>query len=160
MAGSDRDKTPGITPAVRQQSSKFRKRVMDKITPARRSWNMSRVKGRNTAPELIVRQFLYSHGYRYRLHRSDLPGKPDIVFVGRRKVIFVNGCFWHGHSCRRGQLPTSNREFWVRKVSGNKARDQRNVRALRKLNWQVLVLWECELKDIRRLQRRIIDFLA
>jgi DNA mismatch endonuclease, patch repair protein len=133
---------------------------VDTLSAARRSWNMSRVKGRDTTPELLVRRLLCSQGYRYRLHRSDLPGNPDIVFPSRRKVIFVHGCFWHGHSCPRGRAPSSNREFWVRKIAKNKARDRKNLRALRKLQWEELTLWECELKDFRRLRTRVVDFLG
>src|SRR5882672_2480634 len=106
---------------------------MDRLLPERRSWLMSRVKGRDTAPERLVRHMLHAQGYRYRLHRKDLPGKPDIVFLGRKKVIFVHGCFWHGHGCRIGRLPKSNEAFWTAKIDANRTRDLRNIERLRGL---------------------------
>ncbi len=97
---------------------------MDRLSPEQRSHNMSRVRSRNTGLELKVRSLLHRLGYRYRLHRKDLPGTPDLVFPGRRSVIFVNGCFWHGHTCKRANLPASNREFWEKKIEKNKVRDE------------------------------------
>lgn len=120
---------------------------MDKVDKATRSTTMRAVKSKNTLPEMRVRHLLYRAGYRYRLHRADLPGKPDIVFPGLRKIIFLHGCFWHGHDCRPKIRPASNINYWMPKIEGNKARDARNIAALRETGWQVLVLWECQLKD-------------
>ncbi|MBM3950794.1 MAG: DNA mismatch endonuclease Vsr [Rhodospirillales bacterium] len=132
---------------------------MDRLTPERRSWLMSRVKGRNTTPELIVRSMIHKMGYRFRLHRRDLPGKPDIVFGLRKKVIFVHGCFWHGHRCRKGRLPKSNDEFWRTKIVANRKRDRKHLRSLNAFGWKVLVIWQCELKDPSAVCRRTLDFL-
>ena len=108
---------------------------------------MRRVKGRDTGPELIVRRLLTRLGARYRLHRADLPGRPDIVLPGRRLAIFVHGCFWHGHDCARGaRVPQARRDYWTAKVSGNRARDARNAEALAAAGWRVETVWECELK--------------
>ena len=134
---------------------------MTRETPERRSRTMRAVKGANTRPEMQVRRLLHAMGYRYRLHRKDLPCKPDIVFSSRRKVIFVHGCFWHGHDCRRGaRLPKTNREYWSAKIAGNRARDARCLEQLRALGWEALVLWECELKDEADLRRRLSAFLG
>jgi DNA mismatch endonuclease (patch repair protein) len=122
---------------------------------------MAAVRGKNTKPELIVRRLLHALGYRYRLHVKDLPGRPDIVFRKRRCVIFVNGCFWHQHSnCPASHLPTSRAEFWKRKLEGNKLRDQRIRKELRLAGWNVLTLWECELKNINKLERQVMKFLG
>lgn len=119
--------------------------MKDRLTKARRSWNMSRIKGKDTGPEKVVRSLLHRMGFRFRLHVKDLPGKPDIVLPRYRTVIFVHGCFWHRHrGCRNCTTPTNNREFWVKKLEGNAARDERHVSALRKLGWSVVVVWECE----------------
>ena len=120
----------------------------EKLTPEQRSRNMAHVKGSNTKPELTVRKLLHRQGFRFRLHRKDLPGRPDIVLPKFRTVVFVHGCFWHGHDqCRKGKLrPKRNAEFWSKKLDGNKARD-RSVRAdLEKLGWNVIVVWQCEMK--------------
>jgi DNA mismatch endonuclease, patch repair protein len=132
---------------------------MDRLTPERRSWLMAQVKGRDTTPELIVRRMLHALGYRYRLHRSDLPGKPDIVFGPRMKVVFIHGCFWHGHNCSKGRLPKSNRAFWRTKVDTNKKRDRKRVRQLKALGWKTLSVWQCQLKDPLAVRKRIVDFL-
>jgi DNA mismatch endonuclease (patch repair protein) len=132
---------------------------MDKLTPEKRSRLMSRVRGRDTKPELAVRRMLHMMGFRYRLHRGDLPGRPDIVFVSRKKVIFVHGCFWHGHRCARGKLPTTNTDFWRDKIGRNMIRDHKSLRQLRKMGWSALVVWECTLKNSVATQRRIVDFL-
>jgi DNA mismatch endonuclease (patch repair protein) len=132
---------------------------MDRLTPAKRSWLMSRVKGRDTTPELTVRKMLHALGYRYRLHRKDLPGKPDIVFGPKKKAVFVHGCYWHGHNCKKGKLPKSNRAFWSDKITKNKARDHRNARRLKALGWKVLVVWQCKLKNPLAARGRIVDFL-
>jgi DNA mismatch endonuclease (patch repair protein) len=119
--------------------------MADKLTPAKRSWNMSRIKGKNTKPELLVRQFLFSHGIRYRIHTT-LPGRPDIVIKKKRIVVFVNGCFWHGHTdCKDAGIPKSNTAFWQNKISGNVERDTRNRLQLEQDDWKVITLWECEL---------------
>lgn len=131
----------------------------DNRTPQQRSKNMRAVHGKNTAPELFVRSTLHRLGYRFRLHRSDLPGTPDIVFPVRRTVMFVHGCFWHGHSCPRGNLPSTNRAFWQRKITANRARDSRAQKQLRKVGWRVLTVWECETRNQRRLERRLSRFL-
>jgi DNA mismatch endonuclease, patch repair protein len=120
---------------------------------------MSRVKGRDTTPELLVRRMLHELGYRYRLHRKDLPGKPDIVFGPRKKIVFIHGCFWHGHRCPKGRLPKSNGAFWRDKIVTNRKRDARNVTALNGLGWKILVVWQCELKDALAVRDRIVDFL-
>lgn len=112
-----------------------------------RSWVMRAVKGRNTRPERAVRSLLHALGYRFRLHRKDLPGSPDIVLPGRKAVIFVHGCFWHGHGCKRGsRAPKTNADYWTKKLAGNIARDARTRAELKALGWQVLVVWECEIK--------------
>ncbi|MBN8966099.1 MAG: DNA mismatch endonuclease Vsr [Rhizobiales bacterium] len=115
---------------------------MDTLTKAERSEQMARVRNKDTKPEWVVRRMLHSLGYRYRLHRRDLPGSPDLVFPSRKVVVFVHGCFWHGHHCPRGKAPSSNKGFWNKKISGNKTRDLRNTRALRRLGWSVITLWE------------------
>ncbi len=116
-------------------------------TTPERSALMRAVRRRDTAPELFLRRMLHARGWRYRLHRKDLPGSPDIVFPSRRKVIFVHGCFWHAHDCRLGRAPKSRKEFWSAKRQNNQARDKRAEAALRKLGWGSLVVWQCELKD-------------
>lgn len=107
---------------------------------------MRAVGQKNTGPELRLRKMLHALGYRYRLHRKDLPGKPDIVFSAKCAVIFVHGCFWHGHGCRAGRVPSSNTGYWEPKIAENRVRDARNVQALEALGWRVLIVWECELK--------------
>jgi DNA mismatch endonuclease, patch repair protein len=121
---------------------------------------MSRVKSRDTTPERTLRRMIHAEGYRYRLHQKTLPGKPDIVFAGRKRVIFVHGCFWHGHECGKGRLPKSNAAFWRAKVKANRARDSRHVKALEGLGWGVLTIWQCELKNLETVRNRIIDFLG
>lgn len=133
---------------------------MDTLTPQQRSTAMAAVKGKNTGPELTVRKLLYGLGYHYRLHAKDLPGRPDIVLRKRQCVIFVNGCFWHGHDCPRGHVPSSNVEFWERKIGKNRERDIRVQKELRKSGWRVLVLWECELTNASKLERKLRRFLG
>lgn len=133
---------------------------MDTVTAEKRSWIMGRIRGKDTKPEMVVRRLAHSLGYRYRLHRRSLPGSPDLVFPSRRKVIFVNGCFWHAHRCLGGKLPKSRTEFWREKLEGNKARDARNRLELRRSGWGVMTVWECEMKDAERLAERIRGFLA
>jgi DNA mismatch endonuclease (patch repair protein) len=120
---------------------------MDVHTPKQRSYNMSRIKGKNTRPELLVRKWLWSSGYRYRLHRKDLPGKPDIIFSQQKKALFVHGCFWHKHNCRFFKWPQTNREFWKKKINKNIRRDQKNYHALNADGWSYLIIWECQVKD-------------
>ena len=122
---------------------------------------MARVKGRDTKPEMTVRRLAHAMGYRFRLHRKDLPGSPDLVFPGRGKVIFVHGCFWHGHPCARGsRQPKQNAEYWRAKIARNVERDAQSVAALEDQGWSVLTLWECELKDVETLSVRLSDFLG
>jgi len=129
---------------------------MDKLTPRQRTEVMSKVKGRNTVPEIKVRQALHAMGYRFRLHRSDLPGKPDITLARHGVCIFVHGCFWHRHpDCLRATTPQTNSEFWARKLSGNVERDQRSATALIQAGWRVCVIWECETKDASALARAV-----
>ena len=135
--------------------------MADNLTPQQRRRNMSRVKGRDTKPELLVRSVVHGLGYRFRLHGKGLPGRPDVVLPRHRKVIFVHGCFWHGHAgCRRAARPSTNREFWDRKIDGNVARDASNIRALRRAGWKVLVVWQCATKDRARLEKRLGKFLS
>ncbi len=121
---------------------------------------MRRVKGRNTTPELTVRRVLTRLGARYRLHRKDLPGSPDVVLPGRRLALFVHGCFWHGHDCARGaRVPKQNRDYWLGKVARNRARDAASREALAALGWRVETVWECELKDAQALEARLRQVL-
>jgi DNA mismatch endonuclease, patch repair protein len=125
-----------------------------------RSRIMRAVKGRDTGPEMLVRRLAFGMGYRYRLHRKDLPGKPDLVFVKRRKVVFVHGCFWHGHDCARGaRLPKQNAEYWLQKITRNKERDAAHLAALKELGWRSLIIWECELKEPKKVAHRLSQFL-
>jgi DNA mismatch endonuclease (patch repair protein) len=121
---------------------------------------MSRIGGRDTTPEMVVRRLLHASGYRFRLYRRDLPGTPDIVFPSRRKVIFVNGCFWHAHGCRIGRPPKSRPEFWLPKLQRNRSKDVRNRRALRALGWGVLTVWQCQTSSRNRLEARLFAFLG
>lgn len=137
----------------------FRK-SMDTLTRVQRSKRMALIRGKDTKPELLVRQIARSCGYRFRLHASDLPGKPDLVFTKRRKVIFIHGCFWHRHpGCALARLPKSKLDFWLPKLTENRRRDLRNIARLRKQNWNVSVIWECQLKKPLALERRIRNFL-
>lgn len=132
----------------------------DNLTIEDRKRTMQRVRSRNTKPEMKVRRLVFGMGYRYRLHRTDLPGKPDLVFPGRRKVIFVHGCFWHGHDCRSGRKqPKTNEGYWKQKLARNHQRDAEHEQTLRKLGWQSLTVWECELKSVDALRTRIREFL-
>ncbi len=132
---------------------------MDKVSSEKRSETMRAVRSKNTGLEMRVRRLLHHHGYRYRLHKRDLPGKPDLVFAGRRKAIFVHGCFWHGHDCRPKIRPTSNTDYWTPKINGNRERDARNVAALEQAGWQVFTMWECQSKDEAALLERLKAFL-
>lgn len=133
----------------------------DPFSPAERSAVMRAVKGRNTTPELRVRKLLRRLGVGYRLHRRDLPGSPDIVMAGRRLTIFVHGCFWHGHDCRRGaRAPKANADYWSAKIARNRARDAETAAKLASLGWRSLVVWECELKDGFALETRLAKRLG
>ena len=122
---------------------------------------MSRVKGRDTRPEKLVRSLLHRMGYRFRLHRKDLPGKPDVVLPKHRKIVFVHGCFWHGHEgCRRASRPKSNVEFWNRKIDANIERDARAQRELESSGWKILTVWQCETHDVPMLRERLETFLS
>ena len=134
---------------------------MDFITPEQRSWNMSRIRNRDTKPELIVRSLLHRKGYRFRLHRKDLPGKPDIVLPRFKKIIFVHGCFWHRHEeCRYAYSPKSRVSFWQNKFSQNVKRDKEVKEALSQLGWQVHVIWECETKKAQLMERTINEIFS
>jgi DNA mismatch endonuclease (patch repair protein) len=136
--------------------------VTDKLTPERRSENMRRIKSKGMKPELAVRRLVHGLGYRYRLHRKGLPGKPDLDFGPRRRVIFVHGCFWHGHdepACLDGRTPRSNERYWLPKLARNKERDAARMAALRASGWDVLVIWEWETRDIAALKSRLKAFL-
>ncbi|WP_321901222.1 very short patch repair endonuclease [Paraburkholderia tropica] len=128
-----------------------------------RSQIMRAIHSKDTQPELVVRRVLYALGYRYRLHRKSLPGSPDLVFSRRRKVIFVHGCFWHGHDCKRGaRKPKSNADYWQSKIARNRARDARSVGELESAGWEIMTVWECELRSSERaaLTSRLVDFLG
>lgn len=143
-----------------QEFSKHLVIQMDRLSPERRGWLMSRIKSKNTSPEMVVRRLVYGMGFRYRLHVKTLPGKPDLVFAGRRKVIFVNGCFWHGHeSCRYARPSKSRTEFWTAKISRNRERDLDNISAIEASGWSVLTVWQCELKNIEGLKNLLYDFI-
>jgi len=132
----------------------------DRFSPEQRSWIMSRVKGRDTHTELMVRRILHAMGYRFRLHYSKLPGKPDIALPRHRKVIFVHGCFWHSHpGCRRAARPSTRLEFWNKKLNGNVKRDKEVIQAIEAKGWRVLVIWQCQTRDVEGLRSRLRDFL-
>lgn len=134
--------------------------MTDFLTPEKRSELMRKVKTQDTAPEMAVRKILYSLGYRYRLHDTRLPGKPDIVFKKWRKIIFVHGCFWHGHNgCKKSTLPKTARIFWKTKIQNNKKRDLRDITLLRQLGWDIFVVWECETRDLSTLTKRLVVFM-
>jgi len=130
----------------------------DVFTPDQRSAVMRRVKGRDTTPELKLRKLLTRMGLRYRLHRKDLPGSPDVAFMGRRVAIFMHGCFWHGHDCRRGaRQPKANADYWLAKIGRNRARDAACLAALDAMGWRALVIWECHLRDEAAVEARLRD---
>lgn len=136
--------------------------MTDTLTPSERSQRMKLVRGKNTAPEMLVRRLVHSMGFRYRLHGRDLPGRPDLVFAGLGKLIFVHGCFWHRHQssrCCLARLPKSRLDFWLPKLESNRIRDDKNERALRKLGWKILVVWECQLSDKEQLKNKLRRFL-
>ena len=137
---------------------------MDVHTPETRSFNMSRIRAKNTKPEMMVRRLLWTSGYRYRLHRRDLPGNPDIVLPRYGAAIYVHGCFWHRHGCHATTTPTTRRNFWLAKFQENVIRDKRNVEALTRDDWRVMIVWECSLRgktaDLTLVDRQITEFLC
>jgi len=135
--------------------------MTDVFNKEKRSWIMSRVTGKNTKPEISVRKILHGMGFRYRLHVRNLPGNPDIVLPRHKKVIFVHGCFWHGHeNCKRSKRPTTNEQFWNEKINHNIERDLKVISDLNSMGWEVLTVWECETKDPELLKVRLIKFLT
>lgn len=133
--------------------------MKDDVALRRRT--MQAVRSKNTGPERIVRRLARQLGFRYRLHHKGLPGKPDLAFIRKRKVVFVHGCFWHGHDCSRGaRVPVHNRAYWVKKIARNKERDAENLKALRAQGWKALVIWECELGKESKVARRLKGFLS
>lgn len=134
--------------------------MVDVLTPEQRRKCMASIRSKDTKPELIVRKLVHAMGFRYRLHRKDLPGKPDLVLPGLKKIIFVNGCFWHMHRCRYGRVkPKTNIEFWQEKRESNKKRDARSREALKKNGWDVLVVWECWTRDLKNVEEHLRLFL-
>jgi DNA mismatch endonuclease (patch repair protein) len=134
--------------------------MADKISSARRSEIMSHIRSKGMVPEMRVRRLIHHMGFRYRLHGKNLPGRPDLVFPGRRKVIFVHGCFWHQHAnCSISRIPKSNKAYWKTKLAKNVERDKEHQRRLKELGWQVLIIWECTIRDVPQLQNRIRQFL-
>ncbi|MBN1379485.1 MAG: DNA mismatch endonuclease Vsr [Gammaproteobacteria bacterium] len=134
---------------------------MDILTPEKRSWNMSRIRGKDTKPELVVRSVLHSMGYRFRVSNKDFPGKPDILLPKHKIVIFVHGCFWHRHAgCKYAYFPKSNIEFWLNKFKANINRDQVVTREIMEKGWQQFVIWECETKDKDCVRRVLKDFFG
>jgi len=133
---------------------------MDTISAARRSALMSRIRSKDTKPELLVRSVLHKLGYRFRLHRRDLPGCPDIVLPRHQKIVLVQGCFWHGHTCKLGVRPKSNQGYWHPKIERNRERDARTLATLIGQGWRVLQVWECEVQEVGRLEERLADFMT
>jgi|SRR6185436_720652 len=135
--------------------------MADVLTRAQRSFNMSRIRSKNTSPEMFVRRLVHGLGFRYRLHGAKLPGRPDLVFASKRRVIFVHGCYWHMHDCPYGRVkPKTNAEFWETKRMSNVERDRRNARALAREGWRVLVIWECRIRRPEGLAKRVLRFLS
>src|SRR6266850_6730911 len=134
--------------------------MADVLTREQRSRCMSKVRAKNTKPEMIVRRLVHSLGYRYRLHVRTLPGTPDLVFNSRQRIIFINGCFWHQHGCGRNLVPATRREFWLPKLKRNCDRDLAARKQLQRCGWRILVIWECEVKDAQKLAQRIESFLG
>lgn len=133
---------------------------MDIFDKSKRSQLMAKVKQKNTAPEIIVRKFLFSKGFRYRINVKSLSGTPDIVLSKYKTVIFVHGCFWHGHTCRAGHLPSSNLDYWVTKIEKNIERDNRKINELEKLGWNVVVIWQCEIKALKNREIRFSKLIS
>jgi len=133
--------------------------MVDTRSPSQRSMIMRSVGTKNTGPEVRVRRILHRHGYRFALHRRDLPGSPDVVLPKWSKVVLVHGCFWHGHTCRYGRPPKSRANYWLPKIAANKARDKRNRAELKKAGWKVLVVWQCEIRHSEKLEDKLLEFL-
>jgi DNA mismatch endonuclease (patch repair protein) len=133
---------------------------MDRLSAAQRSENMRRIKSKDSSGELAVRRLVHGLGYRYRLHDQQLPGRPDMVFPGRRKIIFMHGCFWHQHRCSLAHTPRSRTDYWKPKLERNRARDREHRRTLKALGWEVLVIWECEIRNLTALTHRLKRFFA
>ena len=134
--------------------------MADIKTPEARSYNMSQIRGKDTKPELIVRKFLFRNGFRYRIHNDKLPGKPDIVLPKYKTVIFVNGCFWHGHTdCKYFKIPTTNKEFWINKIDRTKEKDLENIENLKMSGYRVITIWECELRNRPKREKTLTDLL-
>ena len=133
---------------------------MDRLSAAQRSENMRRIKSKDSSAELAVRRLVHGLGYRYHLHDQQLPGRPDMVFPGRRKIIFMHGCFWHQHRCSRAHTPRSRTEYWKPKLDRNRARDREHRRTLKALGWEVLVIWECEITNLTALTHRLKRFFG
>ena len=133
--------------------------MTDRLTPARRSWLMGRVRQKNTAPEIIVRSLAHRLGFRFRLHRKDLPGRPDLAFPKLRKVVFVHGCFWHRHDCKKATTPRSNSDYWRNKFAENVERDKKAIAELTSVGWESMIVWECETRDVDKLGASLSAFL-
>jgi len=133
---------------------------MDSVSSSRRSEIMSRIRSTDTRPEMLVRRLLHGLGYRYALHRRDLPGVPDLVFPSRRKIVFVQGCFWHQHKCIDGRVPKSRVAYWKPKLLRNVERDRRNISKLRRDRWSVMLVWECDIANSDTLRKRLVRFLG
>ncbi len=130
--------------------------MVDHLTKNARSWNMSRIRSKDTKPEKIVRSMLHRIGYRFRLHRKDLPGKPDIVLPKYKTVIFIHGCFWHRHKgCKRCTTPSTNQKYWIPKLEHNVVKDKTNQKVIKKSGWKPIIIWECETKDLVKLSKKI-----
>lgn len=124
---------------------------------------MRAIRSKDTKPEMIVRRLLHSEGYRYRLHRKEIPGRPDVAFIGRKKAIFVHGCFWHQHpdpSCKLSKVPKTRLDYWLPKLKRNVARDRKSLEALERAGWQALIVWECELGDLEKVMARLVEFIG
>ncbi len=135
--------------------------MVDNVSPEVRSQIMAQVKSKGMKPEMRVRRLIHRLGYRYRLHRADLPGNPDLVFAPRQKIIFVHGCFWHRHKdCKRVRIPATNRDYWLAKLKRNQVRDSQNIALLEEAGWSVFIVWECQLQDISALTERLVTFLG
>lgn len=132
---------------------------MDNLSKEKRSALMSKIRGKNTKPEMAVRRFIWGAGFRYRLHAKYLPGTPDLVFTSKKKVVFVHGCFWHGHRCRKDKLPKTRTSFWRQKIEKNRQRDLASVRKLRTLGWRVLTVWECQTTKLT-VRQKLLRFLT
>jgi DNA mismatch endonuclease (patch repair protein) len=130
--------------------------MTDVLSPSQRSYCMSRIRGKDTKPENVVRKGLFALGFRYRLHQGRLPGRPDLVLSRYKAVIFVNGCLWHGHGCALFQWPQTNREFWSKKISGNRRNDERNLEKLKAAGWRTLVVWECAIRGRHRMTEEVL----